>query len=165
MINTPISFEKEKQLFSSKTISYLIIGIFLAFCLLYIVKSCSSNSSIMDYHIGQDSRWRGLGLMGKERNLTAFNTDLLTAIAKQENIHILVSIEPTSELIEKVEQGKLQGALTTLKPAYSNNNDLIFSDPYFLLGPVLIIPSTAPIEGWNEMAKKIIGVQSNSPAI
>ena len=119
----------------------------------------------MTFHIGQDSRWATLNLMGKERNLTAFNNELLSSIAKLENFNIRIEITSAADLISDLEEGTLQGALTSVQPSYLNEENLIFSNPYFHIGPVLIIPSTAPIEGWNDKRKKIIGIPLYSPIL
>ncbi len=155
-----------KRLFQPKNRLRLLGAGFLIAFLILLIKSCSTDSqTATDYYIGQDSRWPGLDLMGKERNMMAFNSDLLATIAKTENLRIHLINGSSKELFSQLEQGILQGVITNLKPDYSNEDRLIFSDPYFLLGPVLIIPSTAPIQGWNEKAKKIIAVPARTPNI
>lgn len=157
-------FEKFPFLFSKKKGS-IIIGCILGFCLVYLVRSCTlGHSSEPTFHIGQD-KWENMDLMGKERNLAAFNNQLMSAVAKQENFRISIVVAPQSELIRELEEGKLQGVLTSLQSSYLNEQRLIFSEPYFLTGPVLIIPSTAPLEGWNEKGKKIIGIPRHSPVL
>ena len=153
---------KEKNFFSSKRNRYLTIGSIIGICLLLVLKGCNwENVFEKEYYIGQDSRWHNLNLMGKERNFSAFNNDLLAAIARKEKFGIRIVVTPSSELIPNLEKEKLQGALISLQPSYLHEN-LIFSEPYYLTGPVLIIPSTAPIEGWNEKRRKIVGVPAAS---
>lgn len=155
-----------KRLFQPKNRLRLFLSCFLVAILILLIKSCSIDSQAkIDYYIGQDSLWPGLELMGKERNVMAFNSDLLTTIAKKENLHLHLINGSSAELFSSLEQGSLQGVITNLKSDYSNEGRLIFSEPYFLLGPVLIIPSTAPLEGFNEKAKKIIAVPSRTPNI
>lgn len=155
-----------KRLFQPKNRLRILGAGFLIVLLILLIKSCSTNSqAVTDYYIGQDSQWPGLELMGKERNIMAFNSDLLATIAKTERLRIHLINGSSKELFSQLEQGLLQGVITNLKPDYSNEDRLIFSDPYFLLGPVLIIPSTAPIQGWNEKAKKIIAIPSRTPNI
>lgn len=161
MPSTDLTPEKGLHLFASKKYHYIILGLFLGLCLFYLLKSCTFNSfSEVTYRIGQDSRWHSLNLMGKERSFSAFNNELLTAIAKKEHVrfHIMVASNPMDEL----QQGNVQGILSALQPGYLNAN-LLFSEPYFLTGPVLIIPSTAPVEGWNEKRKKIVAILATDP--
>lgn len=165
MAISPSFFDKIPFLSSTKTRS-IIIGCLLGLFFFYLVRSCTSDHFMeTTYHIGQDSRWVNLHLMGKERNLAAFNNQLIGTIAKQEKFHFSITLAPTAELINDLENGKLQGIVTALQSSYLNEQRLIFSDPYFLTGPVLIIPSTAPLEGWNEKGKKIIALPSHSPVL
>lgn len=156
----------KQPFFSSRKTRYIALGSILILCIFFIFRSCSLNNfSTITYHIGQDSRWGNINLMGKERNLTAFNNELLRAIAAKENFQIRIEISNSSNLISDLELGKLQGVLTSLQPNYLNENKLIFSNPYFLIGPVLVIPSTAPIENWSEKGKKIVGIPIRSPLL
>jgi polar amino acid transport system substrate-binding protein len=141
---------------------YIVIGIILGFCLFFLFKSCTMMQHLSEakYSIGQDPRWRGLHLMGKEQSLSAFNNELLMLIAKQE--HFRIHLKAAFDLMAEVEQNKIQGALTTLQPNYLNENWLLSSEPYFLIGPVLIISLTTPIKEWKEKRKKIVGIPNQT---
>lgn len=142
---------------------YLILGIMLALAVILVINGCGINHLMeTTYHIGQDNRWGTINLMGKEKNLTAFNNQLLSAIGKEEEIRLVVEIDPSADLINKLDNGELQGILTALQASYLHEERLLFSPPFFLTGPVLIIPLAAPLEGWNEKGKKIIGISHDS---
>src|SRR5262245_59188729 len=148
---------------TSKKYQYIALGCLLGLLLVYFARSCSfDNFKEPSYVIGQDTRWIGVNLMGKERNLSAFNGEFLRAFAKKEKFRARVIIAPASDLMTDLEQGRIQGILTSSQPSYLTENRLVFSDPYFLTGPVLIIPSTAPLQGWNEKRKKIVGILPHS---
>lgn len=160
-IHLDLLTQKQNSLPFSKRYPYIAIGILLGLGLFYLFRSWSFDTfSEATYSIGQDTRWLELHLMGKERHLSAFNQELLVAIAKQE--HFYVSLSTIVDPIAELEQGKVQGILTTLQPNYLNETHLIFSEPYFLTGPVLIISSISPLEGANEKGKKIVGIQRQS---
>lgn len=146
----------------AKKYGRIALGIMLGLCFLYFIGGCSLETlHEPDYHIGQDDRWRSLGLRGKERNLSAFNVELLASIAKQEQFQarLTAALDPVRDL----ENGKLQGIFTSLKPSYLNENHILFSETFFPTGPVLIISSTSPEKRWNEKRKKILGIESQSP--
>lgn len=150
----------------SKRNRSIIFGCILVFFLLYFVKSCGiDHFMVTAYQIGQDNRWSTINLMGKEQNLTAFNNQLLSSIAKEENFKFSIRSSPSSDLINDLENGRLQGVLTTLQSSYLHDERLVFSAPYFLTGPVLIIPSSAPLQGWNEKGKKIVAIPYHSPIL
>lgn len=162
MTTADLSPENHLRINVSKKYRYIILGIILGLSFFYLMKSCSfMNHSEEYFRIGQDNRWRELNLMGKERNFSAFSHELLIAAAKEAHFH--VNLITTSDPMGDLEQGNLEGILTTLQPNYLNENRLLFSEPYFLFGPVLIIPSSVPVEGWNEKRKKILAIPGNSP--
>lgn len=157
-----LSPEKHLRVAVSKKYRFIILGVLLGLCFFYLTKSCTlMNTTEESYHIGQDNRWRDLNLMGNEKNFSAFSNELLIAIAREE--HFNVNLTTLSDPIIELEQGNLQGILTSLQPNYLNENRFLFSEPYFLYGPVLIIPSTDPVDGWNEKRKKILAIPVNSP--
>lgn len=134
--------------------------------LLLVFRGCRIDQILNEhYYIGQDSRWSSIQLMGKEKNLTAFNNHLLSAIGQEEGIQMIIETSPSPDLIKELEAGKLQGVLTSLQSSYLNEEKLLFSPSYFLTGPVLTIPSGEPLEGWNELGKKIIAIPPNSPLL
>src|ERR1700733_14551137 len=91
--------EKYLRLFTLKKYHYIILGIFLGLCLVYLIRSCTLSYSETYYRIGQDQRWVSLNLMGKERKFSAFNNELVTAIAKHEHFytHIVLTPNPLLE--------------------------------------------------------------------
>lgn len=161
MVSIHVAIQKSPVL--AKRYRYIAIGLLLGLCLFYLFRSCTLDSFSQIIYIGQDPEWHELNLMGKDRNLSAFNKDLLMAIAKQENFHarLVVNSDPVKDL----EQEKLQGILTTMKPNYLNENRFLFSEPYFRTGPVLIIPSSVAENKWNEKRKRIVAIQKQSHLI
>jgi polar amino acid transport system substrate-binding protein len=156
--------QKQHLLPRAKRSRYIALGVVLGLCFFYVIRSCSIHTLSESYYtIGQNTRWPELYLMGKEQHLSAFNHELLATIAKQQHIRLRLIV--TSHLMKELEQGKLQGMLTTLQPNYSNANHLLFSDPYFLTGPVLIISAYVSPPELNEKGKKIVGVPSQSPLL
>jgi polar amino acid transport system substrate-binding protein len=150
-----------KHVTSSKKIYYIlmVLGGLVAF--ISLIRSCTVSSNINDrYLIGQDSRWNELNLLGKERNVTAFNSDILSTIATNDKISIRLSIGDENQLMRELRSKEIQGILTNVKPNFSNQTQFVFSKPYFLTGPVLAITTSQPIEEWNQKAKKMIGVSA-----
>lgn len=141
-------------------IAALLLIIFLGL----VIRACTnSGDGIQVNIIGQDIQWVNLNLVGKERNLSAFNNDLLSAISQNEGIRILPISAPNQTLMDKLNAGDIQGMITSLQPNSLYQGNYLFSNPYFLLGPVLVISSAAPVAGWNEMSRKIVGIPVNSP--
>lgn len=140
------------------------IGAILGLCFFYLFRILTiSSDGKVTYIIGQETMLASLSLMGKEKNISAFNEELLTAIANEESFH--VKIFPSPHPIEDLENGTIQGILTAIQTSYLYENQFNFSHPFFLTGPVLIIPSTEFSSLWNERRKKIVAIQPNSPLL
>lgn len=154
------------RLFSSKkrfaTIS-LILVIFFLFYLFHRHPSIDSNED--EYNVGIDNRWKDVHLYGKEKSFSAFSQDVLSAIAKEEKIRFKMITTRGNELESKLMDEEFQGILSGMKLTKIKQRSFAFSNPYYALGPVLTISTTAEIEGWNEMAKKIIGIYAYTPTI
>lgn len=145
---------------SSLGYRHILLGILMGLTIYCFCTGCSMGDLTQDrYIIGQDPRWKDLHLNGKERNFSAFSHDLLKSIAKLEDFQVVLN--DTFNPLRELQEGKIQGILTNLKPNYSNKN-LLFSDPYFLVGPVLIISTKSNFKYPQTEEKKIIGIPTNS---
>ena len=99
MINFRTILEKIPFPSSNKARS-ILLGCLLGLFFFFLIRSCTSNSSDeATYHIGQVSKWENINLMGRERNLAAFNSQLLAAVAKVGKIRIVVKTGSSTELI------------------------------------------------------------------
>lgn len=153
--------ETMKTFFSQK--KFWVIGIALAILLLlFMMKSCGrETSSEKAYTIGEDAQWRTINIMGKQREFAAFTKNLLTALGKEQQIQFKVAFIPHLDLIDSLEDEDVVGILTDLEPNSFNEQHMLFSQPFFLIGPVLIVPASWPSNGWNEKGHKIIGIESD----
>jgi polar amino acid transport system substrate-binding protein len=166
MTTPPSDLGTTKRPFHFKLFPYRLLGVLLGLSILFLVRGCSFPApSTPTLLIGLDQQWFEPYLMGKEHSFIGFNRDLLTAIAQQQSLPFTLIMIPPNHNLHDLQIGKFKGVLTNLMPSTLNQNEFLFSDPYFLLGPVLIIPKTAPLEGWNEKAKKIIGIPREFPQI
>lgn len=141
----------------------LIVGVFLGLCVWGLVRSCSwiNQEDEMHLFIGQELKWDQLHLLGKERDLIAFNTELLKAIAQEERWRLIQSA--VSDPLSEVVRGEFQGALTTLASNDVNKQNYLFSESYFQTGLILVVLKNESIDGWNEMRKRVIGIQKQMP--
>ncbi|MBA2368488.1 MAG: amino acid ABC transporter substrate-binding protein [Candidatus Protochlamydia sp.] len=156
---------KNKWISSSK----LLKGVGIAFVILlifFLIRGCSASDAIRNcYIIGQDERWTSIDVMNKERELAAFNIELLTAIAHEEKMRLTLKPTAGNLLLGRLNNRELDGISSNLEPTMMNQLTYLFSEPYFPTGPVLIISAREKLKGWNENADKIVAVQAKSPAI
>lgn len=152
-----------QSLYFTKRKLYIILGVLLGLTIFFIFRSCSLERVFEEtYTIGENTGWKNLHLNGKVRNLVAFNNELMTTLSEEEDFEI--HLIPSSNLLEELRLGKIQGMLTSLPPN-SLNGKLAFSDPYFLTGPILITASQPRPQKEKNGGKNVIGVPEGSPLL
>jgi polar amino acid transport system substrate-binding protein len=114
------------------------------------------------YVIARDSFWQPLNLFGKEKNIRAFSDDLLIEIAQNQKIRISIVEGFSGSLLDGLQRGSYDAVLTTMPPTPSNKQEYDFSDPYYLIGPVLIVPEWSTVESLKQLNDKIIGYPAGS---
>src|SRR5947209_5091837 len=95
------------------------------------------------YRIGYDSTWHPIPLDGKERAMMGFVSELFQEIAKVEELQIKLINTGADYLFYGLNNGDFDGVLSSLTVASSSK--YLFSKPFYLLGPVLIVPFDSSI--------------------
>lgn len=159
-------FRKLHRYFTSRK-HLSTIGLLLVFLILYLLFVHRSQSTFMKdvYYVGEDNHWRDIQLYGKEKNFAAFTQDVLTAIAKEEKIRLKLINTRASDLEKQLLEDDFQGILSSMSPNEFKKRTYLFSEALYPLGPVLTVSTNTKIEGWNELARKIVGVNASSPTI
>lgn len=115
------------------------------------------------YRIARDPTWYPLNLMGKEKNVLAFSNDLLLMIAKMQKVRLeLVSVD-SSLLFEGLDKNDFQAVVSSMMPNVLNSRRYSFSDPFFFVGPVLIVRADSTVKSLEEMKNMVIGIKSDAP--
>jgi polar amino acid transport system substrate-binding protein len=125
--------------------------------------SCGGGTQKTTYRIGVDSTWYPLLLDGKESSLTAFSTELLQEIAKQEKIALTKVSVSWDLLMEGLKKGEYSGILFSMPPYNFNQQTYDFSDLYLKTGPVLVVPAAFPFTSFENLSGKEIAVTPDSP--
>lgn len=141
---------------------FLVAYAFLCLgCLLY---SCSGEGLPKGkvYSVTRDPTWYPSNLMGKEKNMTAFSDDLLMTIARTEGIRFHINNSSPDALLPGLLNQEYEMILTQIPPTLKLQETVVFSNPYFLLGPVLVTQIDSPITSIEEMNGKTIGIEAGS---
>jgi ABC-type amino acid transport substrate-binding protein len=166
MVKIYTSFRKiHRYFFSRRARPYLIAA--LSFLILaLIMRSCSVNrNEKTSFRIGRDNHRYSIKLMEKERSVGGFSDDLLTAIANEEKIHFTLFKVPYEQQLAKLILGQVDGVISSLQPVSQSNKSFLFSDPYFLVGPVLIVAKETELGDFDGTAPKVVGIIDQSAAI
>lgn len=122
-------------------------------------KSIQANTPSV-VRIARDRTWFPLNLMGREQNMLAFTNELLFIIAKRLKIDIELLLVPSRDLLTDLDQGRYEAVLAGLTPDAYTRQRYLFSHPFFLLGPVLIVAAKSPVISLSQMELKTVGVMS-----
>lgn len=147
--------------FKKKYLS-ILIGLILIIAVAWLgFRACSGNKIIGKdtYYIGRDSTWYPLNLRSKEKNMIGFVDDLMEEVAKLQEIRIYTFEVGTNALYDGLALGNYDGVYSILEPNVINRGSYEFSDPYYLIGPVLIVDVKNKASSLDDMKGKIIGIE------
>lgn len=130
-------------------------------CLLLFVACTSSHKRTAPYVIARSSGWTHVNLYGAEKRVLGFSDDLLYEVSQLENIPIQLMLTPETPSLSLLDDGEADAILSGLQPNDQNMQSYLFSNPYFLSGPVLLIQQSAPYTSLTDMNGKIIGYDRN----
>lgn len=114
------------------------------------------------YRIARDPAWAGLTIRGRESNLLGFSDRLLDDIARKKGFRIEFYASPTNNLVQGLHDDIFDAIFIDMPPTISNKEKFIFSEPFYPLGPVLVVDSNATQEHLEDFAGKTIGIYRNS---
>ncbi len=142
----------------------IIIALFSLVVLWGGIRSCSNTPGYDPskiFVIARDPSWYPLDLMGKEKSVVAFTNDLLLYIAQEKSVRLQLISVSANAIFEGLESEKYNAIISSLMPNPENNQIYNFSDTFFFVGPVLIVPTESTITSFDQMSDKVIGIPSN----
>lgn len=139
---------------------FFFFPLFLVLCL----TGCKEKS-IGPYEIAFDPLWYPLDFMQKDNNVIGFSTEILTKIAKEENLELSIFSTNWDSLIPGLQSGKYEAMLSSLHPYGFNLQLYDFSDIYLPIGLVLVLPTNSPYQSLSEITDKEIAVLAGTSGI
>lgn len=147
-----------------------MLRIFLIFSLIiasaFAVKSCSrENRKDKIYIIGRDENSYLMRFMGKDKNLIAFADDLLISFSLSEGYKVQPARVSPIDLIPSLENKRFDIIVSSLAATPLNVQKYVFSESFFPLGPVLVVPKDLMVSSLEDMDNKIVGIQSGASVV
>lgn len=139
------------------------LHLLLLLCVLFAC-SCNSKNGKSGYEIGIDPSWYPQQVAGQEKNILAFSIELLVEIAKREHLQLSIRHLNWNDLIQNLNEKKVDAVLTSLPRYNFNLKAYSFSNPYLMTGPVLIVPIDSKIKNLKMLQGKEIAAPSGSSA-
>jgi len=110
------------------------------------------------YSIGRDATWFPLQIDQRGPNLNGFTNALVQEIAHSVDAPFHIVDVNWSQLFQGLDNGEFAGIFTSLSPNIITNERYSFSDPFLLLGPVLVVPISSPATSLEDLEGKIVAV-------
>ncbi len=134
-------------------------------CLLLLV-SCGKKSTGYDSKVAFDPGWYSFAVPGRESALTAFTTELIETIGKEENLKIGVFQRSWSNLMLGLQENNYQAICTPMQPYIFYEKLYVFSSIYLETGPVLVVGANSSWNSLSELSGKEVGIlQGTSDAL
>lgn len=148
--------------FVQKQWKWLAIGAVILLAWLGL-RACSSDPHRKQiYTICRSTNWDSLQLMGKDRNLQAFITELLDSVSIESGLRFAWMETNTATLFERLNNGVCDAVISTFRPNVINQEQYLFSTPFFELGPVLIVRQDSNATSLKDMEGKTVGIASGA---
>lgn len=125
---------------------------------------CSKSKSKV-YQVAIDQSWYPLDLIGKGAAVFAFSDDLLMSIAEDEDLVIQVYPVSWDSLLSSLNQGRADGAMSSNLPVAQYQDLYSFSEPYLLLGPVLVTRASSNYTSLGDLSDKEVGVLTGATTV
>jgi polar amino acid transport system substrate-binding protein len=117
------------------------------------------------YKIGRDSSWFPLSLGEKTANVNGFTNALVQEISQETKESMVIADLSSDQLFARLDHGEISGAFTSITPNAENQKKYSFSEPYLLLGPVLVVPVTSPVQSLAQLGVSRVGVSQYDDSI
>jgi polar amino acid transport system substrate-binding protein len=141
-----------------KILSYVCYFVMILFA------SCSGKSQ-STYIIAIDPSFYSIEVVGREKNIEAFLTDLIAEVAKKSKLSMRLQNVNWDTLYSGLQKNQYQGVISGL-PRYNFHEDTFdFSEVFLQSGPVLVIPIGSQYDTLQKLANKEVGILSDSPAV
>ncbi|MBP7075367.1 MAG: amino acid ABC transporter substrate-binding protein [Rhabdochlamydiaceae bacterium] len=134
----------------------------LAFLCLLLFASCGKKSSGYDFKVALDPAWYSFEIPGRENALTAFSTELIEAIGKEENLKIGVYTRSWSNLMLGLQENDYQAICTPMQPYIFFEKLYVFSSVYLETGPVLIGLANSSWNALSQLEGQEVGILQGS---
>ncbi len=94
--------------------------------------------------------------------MVGFSNDLIQEIGKLEGFKVQVFNVGQDRLMDALNTKEFDGIFSSLEPNGINQKKYAFSQPFYLLGPVLVVRKNSKITSLRDLNDKILGVQSGT---
>lgn len=155
-----MNFQKYKGFIVASFLMFIVV-----IALAITLRSCTKPLFGTVYRIARDIDIQTYQYLDKEKNILGFTDELLVAIAKDNEIEIQFFNALSTNLYEGLNLGFYDAIVSNTRPTSILRENFVFSDPFFLLGPVLIVPANSSVTSLQQMEGKVVGIESGASVV
>lgn len=144
-------------MFSKVYLGFIALAVFL-------LVSCNSPEVSDNYKVLIDESWAQVDPQGKRININNALNEFLDRLEEENNILIQRQFTTYDDVVFSLNSGKCDAAFLGRDIDHPPYGVYDYSDPFILLGPVLVIPYSIKAKSIDEMSNRLIGVQERSSA-
>lgn len=141
----------------------IVLGALILFWYFFFTSAGLEKREDHVYRIARDGMWYPEFLMGKEKNMTVFSNELMIEIAKRQNFKIELLFSSASNLFKGLENEDYDGVLASLSSGVQQKEIFLISQPYYLLGSVLIVRADSTAQSLADLTGKTVGIRAGYP--
>jgi polar amino acid transport system substrate-binding protein len=130
----------------------------LFFILPLLIFCCCGKSKGKEWQIALDPTWYPLDLMGRDKQVVGFATDLLQEVASRKKMEIVKVRENWDNLISGLQKEKYDAILSSIEPYLFYEKQYDFSKAFVQTGPVLIVPYSSKAHSLGQLDGKEVAM-------
>ncbi len=113
------------------------------------------------YVVATDATWPPFEFVDeKTKEIVGFDIDLMNAIAKEAGFEVEYKNVPFDPLLAGMASGQYDAAISSITITEDRKKNMLFSDPYFSAGQLVVVQSTnTTINGPADLKGKKVGAQ------
>jgi len=136
----------------SRAVSFILAFLFICF-------SCEHIEHKATYRILRTGNWDQIALYGAEKNVLGFSDDLIYEIATREGFRVNLGGFDKQNILQALDIKEVDAVLTSVQPTPNRMLRYIFSDPYFSVGPVLMIRKDAAFKNLYDLSHRAVAYE------
>ncbi len=117
------------------------------------------------WSIGRDPTWFPVQIELLIPNLNGFTNALVDEIATTEDVPLQLINFEWGQLFNALDAGEVAGIFTALSPNLIAQEKYSFSEPFLLLGPVLVVPENSEATSLEDLEGKIVSVNQYDESV
>ncbi len=115
-----------------------------------------------EWSIALDPSWYPMNLMGRDKQVLGFTTELLQEMGAMQKIKVIRVQDNWDNLIPNLQKEKYDAILSSMQPYVFYEKQYDFSHPFLLTGPVLVVRVDSPATNLEKLSGKEVAVITGS---